>query len=66
MIYILILQVHSICSTHLIYNYSHVDINGNTKILICDINSINDITINNGIKTLLKVNHKISCLSLSC
>ena len=37
----LILQVHSIYSTHLIFKYSHFDINGNAKILICDINSNN-------------------------
>ena len=54
MIYIPILQVHSICSTHLIYKYSHFDINGNTKILICDINNYNDITINNGIRNSIK------------
>ena len=65
MIYIykyLILQVHSIYSTHLIFKYSHFDINGNAKILICDINSNNDITINNCIKIQLKLNHKIPCL----
>ena len=54
MIYIPILHVHSICSTHLIYKYSHFDINGNTKILICDINNYNDITINNGIRNSIK------------
>ena len=35
------LQVHSIYSTHLIFKYSHFDINGNAKIFICDINSNN-------------------------
>ena len=36
-----------------------------STILIYDNNSNNDITVNRGIKILLKVNHKISCLLLS-
>ena len=31
-------------------------------ILTCGNNSNNDISINNGIKILLKVNHKLPCL----
>ena len=34
-------------------------------ILLCDNNSNSDITVNRGIKILLKVNYEISCLSLS-
>ena len=33
--------------------------------LICDNNSNSDITVNRGIKILLKENHKIPCLLLS-
>ena len=52
-------------SANLIYKYYHlilIIIIIILTILICDQNSNNNITINSGIKILLKVNHKIPYL----
>ena len=52
----MILGVHSIKSTNLMYKYYYFDIinNNNIKILICSNNSNSNITINSGIKVLIK------------
>ena len=52
-IYIPIIKVHGISSTNLVLTIIILLL----KILVCDNNSNNNITINSGIKILLKVKH---------